>query len=318
MVILSQPSYADSLPVQTIRLKPEPFYIELSRTGRIDYRYITNLSFKTNGFVDQLFADAGQRVYLDDSIATMELTDLKAGQDTALARYNKTQQDLGRAKKLYRDKTVSKDFLEQAEIEAVQAQSDLEKVEYDINKAQITVPFDSIVVERLVQPGEQVSAGSPVFSVASIKESNLVVRLNLTQQEIDKIERLMKVSITLANQHQISGRIITIGAVADAETGLYEVEIAPELHGNQAFPGQWVKVTIGISRSQQVYQIPMLALAGIVNGNANFVVHDQGKYSIQAFPILHMDQQFIYVPAEGSRIKVVTRGWDRLVNQLSQ
>ncbi|GGA84580.1 hypothetical protein GCM10011369_28290 [Neiella marina] len=308
----------DNMPSQSQVIHSEPFHIEINRTGRIDFRYITNLSFKTPGFVDILYADSGQRIYAGDTIATIELTDLMATKSSITARHQKSQQDLQRARQLYREKTVSKDFLEQAETDAVQAQSEMEQIDYDINKATIIVPFDAVVVSRLVQPGEQVSSGSPVFSVASTDAKNLVVRLNLTQNEISQVELQMPVVISTPEQQTFNGKIIAISAIADASTGLYEVEIAVDFDQRRALPGQWVQASIGVTRQQPSYRIPIVALAAVTNGEASFVIDSGNGYELRQFPIIHMDQQSIYIPATDNQIRVVTRGWDRLLNQLEQ
>ena len=318
-LVCQSPSLADSMPSLTQSIQAEQLHIEITRTGRIDFRYVTHLSFKTPGFVEQLFADVGQRIVMGDTLGTIELDDLKAAQASANASYEKAVQDVVRARKLFKEKkTVSKDFLEQAETALIRARSALNQADYDLSKARIETPFDAVVLERLVQPGEQVQAGIAVFSVAAVDAKNLIVRLNLTQQEISKIQLYSPASIVLADQKQVSGHIISMSATAEPNTGLYEVEIALDLAGHSAFPGQWVRTTLNITSPQQSYRIPMIALAGITNGKANFVILDQGAYQLHAFDMLYMDQQFIYVPAMSGTIQVVTRGWERLLTQLSQ
>lgn len=318
LLALVAPAQADNMPTQSQQFSAEPFHIQISRTGRVDFRYVTNLSFKTSGFVDVLYADAGQRVYAGDSVALIEMTDLLAAKASAQASKEKAQQDLVRAQKLYREKTVSKDYLEQAQTTAVQTESELNRVNYDLDKAQIVVPFDAVVVERLVQPGEQVASGSPVFSIASVDPKNLVIRLNLTQHEIAHVKRKMPAVITLPDLKTFNAHVISISAVADAQTGLYELELAVDLGNQKALPGQWVNVAIGVESAMQSFRIPMIALAGITNSKASFVVQTNSGHQLKQFDILHMDQQFIYVPAQGTSIDIVTRGWNRLLNQLEQ
>ncbi|MBW8191656.1 efflux RND transporter periplasmic adaptor subunit [Neiella marina] len=318
ILVINTPAFADNMPTQNQQFSAEPFHIEISRTGRIDFRYVTNLSFKTSGFVDVLYADAGQRVYAGDSVAIIEMTDLLAAKASALASNEKADQDLVRAEKLYREKTVSEDYLEQAQTTAVQTKSELNRIEYDLDKAQIVVPFDGVVVERLVQPGEQVSSGAPVFAIASVDPKNLIIRLNLTQHEIAHVQRKMPAVVTLPDLKTFNAHIIAISAVADAQTGLYELELAADLGAHKALPGQWVTVDIGVESSLKSFRIPMIALAGITNGQASFVIANGDQYQLKQFDILHMDQQFIYVPAQGTSINIVTRGWNRLLNQLEQ
>lgn len=312
-------AWADGRPSQAQTIEAEPFYIQISRTGRIDFRYITNLSFKTPGYIEKLYADTGQRVVASDTLGTLELTDLKAAQASAKATYEKAVQDVVRARKLYKQKkTVSKDFLEQSETNLIQARSAMNQADYNMERARIEAPFDAVILERLTQPGEQVQAGSPVFSVASLAPDNLVVRLNLTQQEISQVQPYDQTTITLANQTQVTGHVLSVSATAKQATGLYEVEIAINLEENQAFPGQWVQTRIMVSSDQLSYRIPIVALASMMNGKANFVVREQKDYKLRAFEVLHMDQQFIYVPASDGALQVVIRGWDRLLNQLSR
>lgn len=313
------PAWADGSAAQAQLIEAEPFHIQINRTGRIDFRYVTNLSFKTPGYIEKLYANSGQKVFAGDTLGTIELTDLKAAQASVKATYEKAVQDVVRARKLYQEKkTVSKDFLEQAETNLIQARSTMNQADYDMAKARIEAPFDAVIIDRLMQPGEQVQAGSPVFSVASLANDNLVVRLNLTQQEISQVQAYDQTTISLADQTMVTGHILSISATADKATGLYEVETAIDLEGQQAFPGQWVQTSITITSDQLCYRIPIIALASMMNGKANFMVSSNDAFKLKAFDVLHMDQQFIYVPASDGTLQVVIRGWDRLLNQLSQ
>lgn len=317
-LLISLPSWGDGRAAQVQTVQAEPFHIQISRTGRIDFRYITKLSFKTPGYIERLYADGGQKVFAGDTLGTLELTELKASQSSAKATYEKAVQDVVRARKLYKEKkTISKDFLEQAETNLIQARSAKDQANYNIERARIESPFDAVILERLMQPGEQVQSGTAVFSVASLASDNLVVRLNLTQQEISQVEAYDQAAITLANQHQVNGHVLSVSATADKTTGLYEVEIALDLGEQQAFPGQWVQTQIAVRGDALSYRIPIIALAGMMNGQANFVVRQGQKYNLRSFEVLHMDQQFIYVPASDGPLDVVLRGWDRLLHQLS-
>lgn len=311
-------SFADNLPIKVVAIEPKPLELKVDRIGKVDFRHKANLSFKTAGYIQKLLVDVGQTMRFNATIATLEANDLVANQKSAQASYRKATQDLDRARKLYRNRTVSKDFLEQAETAHIQAKAQLENTQYDINKSEIQAPFNAIVLDRLVQHGELVAAGAPVYLIASSNPSNLVVKLDLTQSEIELLKYAVDIQVTLSDNQKISGEIASIAAITNPQTGLYEIEISLDINQtNRPYAGQWLKTTLTTTNTEQlVYSIPLSALAGMKEENALIWVSNKGKVKQEKVKVLRLDHTQFLITANHEPLNVVVHGWGKLGQDL--
>ncbi|MCG7495508.1 efflux RND transporter periplasmic adaptor subunit [Vibrio sp. Of7-15] len=317
--LLSTPTaIADNLPIKVVSIEPTPLELKVNRIGKVDFRHKANLSFKTAGYIQKLLVDVGQTMRSNATIATLEANDLVANQKSAQASYRKATQDLERARKLYRNRTVSKDFLEQAETAQIQAKAQLENTQYDINKSEIQAPFHAIVLDRLVQPGELVAAGSPVYLIASSNPDNLVVKLDLTQSEIELLKYSVNIQVTLPDNQKVSGEIASIAAITNPQTGLYEIEILLDIDKtNRPYAGQWLQTTLTTTNTEQlVYSIPLSALAGMKDENAIIWVSKKGKVAQKKVKVLRLDHNQFLITANHEPLNVVVHGWGKLGQDL--
>ena len=315
LALFSFALFADNLPVQTQIIQPQKLKMLIERSGKIDFRHKTKFSFKTSGYINFITADVGQVVAKGQVIAELETADLLAAQGSAQATYQQAAQDADRASTLYKNKkTVSKYELELAETALAQAQSALVQAQYNLDKAQIVVPFKAVIVNRFMQPQELASAGSVVIEAASLQPENLILRLDLTQHEIQLAQTNKPVDVFFDDGQIISGKILTIPATASV-SGLYQIEVA--LPANSKIRvGQWLKARLQIFKPNLSYAIPLAALAKIDDGKAVLAVESNKSMQFQEFEILHFDAQFVYVAASDQPINLVVHGWDRLLNRV--
>jgi RND family efflux transporter MFP subunit len=119
------------------------------------------------GTLVQLGVDVGDYVKKGATVArvdTSELALVKKRNQQTVSHLNNQVQDLSR---LIQKGLATNNELSQVTLERDTAQAELKLVQHQINKSYIRAPFSCIVVKRLVQPHEWVSAGEPVVEIVN-------------------------------------------------------------------------------------------------------------------------------------------------------
>ena len=105
----------------------------------------------------------GQRVRKGQRLAEIEQTEINAQVEQARQAYEKAQRDVERGERLYGDKVISLEQLQDLRTQTAVAEAGLNSAEFNWNYAAIVAPRDGTVLRRLAEERELVAAGSPVI-----------------------------------------------------------------------------------------------------------------------------------------------------------
>lgn len=314
--ILPTTAFAQDYDLEEISVTPYNHVIH--RTGVLDFKRTTHLSFKSSGFLKLLLKDESDTFTEKQLIASLNTLELKALKNSAYARLLQAKSDVIRVSTLVERKVSSEQSLEVAKTNVATSRSDYKIAYYNLEQAEIIAPFTGVVLSRHTEVGELQTPGSKVLTVASLS-NNVVVRVALPGKEVSQVKVGQLVKVILQNSDVVIGTIKKIPVVADVDNHLFEIEVMlPVIEFvNGAIAGQIAEVLIDVSSNQMVYRIPIDALVGVdLEGNALLMIMSvtDNKISQQAFTILTLDNDYLYLPAAGSSgsLNVVTRGWQKL------
>jgi RND family efflux transporter MFP subunit len=140
---------------------------------------------------------------------------------------------------LYEAKNVSRQILEEAQSQAVIAESDWDRArendllaELELKQATeilslrtIKSPISGIVVERMISPGELVTEDQPILSLVSIDP--LYVEVIIPAEEFDLV-RLGSIATVIPSEPiggRYEGEVTIVDNVIDAASGTYGVRV---------------------------------------------------------------------------------------------
>ena len=162
-----------------------------------------------------------QQLYEEGFISLAELTDLEAQFIQAQTAYDEAQSTVARS-----DRALT-EGLEILRLTLEQAQTRLTRIRQALQAATIRAPFDGEIVEMLVQEGESVQGGVPVFRLASTDQQ--VARFNVP---LDVAGRVVKQGILYIKYGGLDyGAKVLSQSDVDPQTQL--VEITAQLYGSQ-------------------------------------------------------------------------------------
>ncbi|MBW6496869.1 MAG: efflux RND transporter periplasmic adaptor subunit [Bacteroidales bacterium] len=236
------------------------------------------------------------------SVSSSGLADNNMGLRLTEARnnYEKASADLKRAEELASEQIVSERELLHARNEYENARAVFENLNRNFSQAGQTVssPMAGIVKDLLVENGQYVEAGQPLFSV--MQNRRLLLRASVPQRFARDLIALETANISIPNHEQtftleqLGGRILSVGRAANSDNYLIPVLLEVNQTGD-LFPGGFAELFL-ITRSQQeAITIPREAL-----------MEEQGTYYVfvQLTPEMFAKREVAIGVTDGLRTEI--------------
>jgi RND family efflux transporter MFP subunit len=238
-------------------------------SGPIVVENQVDVAAQRGGMVVQILAEPGTRVSKGQLLAKLDDRQLLSDLEAARAKTASTEDDLNnwkaeaqvlesdyqRARKMWDAQLITQEQFEHARYKAEADQWDVKRVEQllinarasqrsmelELEKTQITAPFDGIVARRYVRDGQTVARDERLFWVTAT--GPLRVRFTLPSRFVRQVKVGQQIAVTVADGNpalQHMARVIQMSPVVDPASDTIEVlaEItgaAPELRpGMQA------------------------------------------------------------------------------------
>mgnify|MGYP001822079372 FL=1 len=250
--------------------------------GTVVSRNDARLSAEVPGRLTEVL-DVGTRVQKGDPVAVIEDTMLKLRNTELKAQVRRAESSLRfleneeqRFAQLAKSNLAAVTQLEQTRSDREVALGDLELArarleqnEDQLARTRILAPYDGVVVERLMMPGERVVEGGNVVRLVDPNNLEVIARAPLEfysfvrpGQELD-----LQAGNVLHN-----GTVRTVVAVGDLNSHQFELRV--DLEGSPFPVGQTLRVSLPVSDSREVLTVNRDALVLRSEGQSVFVVDE--------------------------------------------
>jgi RND family efflux transporter MFP subunit len=152
------------------------------------------------------------------------------------------------------------------------AQSRIQQNEYQLARTRIAAPFDGVVVERLMTPGERVSEGSEVLRMVDQDRLEVIARAPL--ENYPYVHEGLRLEVRAGNTIS-SGTVRRVVAVGDEHTHQFEMRL--DLEGAPFPVGQTLRVAVPVSEVREVLSVPRDALVLRPEGITVFILDANDK-----------------------------------------
>ena len=185
------------------------------------------LAFKVGGVIKHLAAAEGEPVRKGQKLAEIEQTEVNAQVEQARQACEKAKRDVARGERLYADKVISLEQLQDLRTQAAMAEAALNSARFNWNYAAIVAPRDGTVLRRLAEEREFVAAGTPVL-VFGAQDRGFVVRAGLADREIVQVRLgdAVHVRLDALPDATLDGKVTEIASAADPASGMFGIEVA--------------------------------------------------------------------------------------------
>ncbi len=290
-------------------------------TGQVAAHTLVAASFRTGGKIAERLAYSGDAVQKGQVLAILDKTILNntwisAKAQTAAARATLVQaeQHNARVQGLLRERAVSKENAEASVRQAKSARASLEAAEASeasaleqLGYAELTAEKDGIIVDRLAEAGEVVSAGQPVFRIALHEGRDAV--FDVPAMLLSALPAGQAVEVCLDRSRDICSRatVYEVSPEADAATRTHRTRAQIEKPEQMDLGAA---LTVRPLKDEEAIRIPFAALANVGGSPCVWVIDQK---TMQTAPrkvqISGYSQDMVTIAAgleEGERI--VTAG----------
>ena len=240
---------------------------------------------KVSGYVSRMNVDFGDRVKSGQLLATIEVPELQAQLDNAIATQQKAEADYTNADLIY-NRLVSvnlshPDLVAQQDLDTAEANdhaaaaaiaaahAEVEKYQTLVGYTNILAPFDGIVTWRYADPGALIQAGtsSDTQSLPLVRVSdNYVLRLDFPVS-VDYVKDiqvgdLVEVQVESSADKSFIGKItrFTDKVAEDTRTMMVEMEVPNQ--DLALIPGMYAAVVLKVEKRPDVLVVPIQAVVG--------------------------------------------------------
>lgn len=225
-------------------------------TGRITADQRSDVTADTQGKVINVMIERGQRVKLGQPVVQLDtrtaaLGAREAAANLAAARSQKqlADQECERTKSLLEKGAITKSEYDrqmaqctgaQEQVAAVQARTQM--MSKSVADGLVRAPFDGVISEKMVSPGEWVAPGKPLFTL--VDDEPLKVELSISELAIKLIKQGQRVELVSVSQPDkpIGATITRLGAEIGRTRSLI-VEATVD-KGSELVPGMFVEAHI--------------------------------------------------------------------------
>lgn len=293
--------------VEVMAVESRAIAHETVRTGTLAPRRSVRLFTQEEGRVESVAVREGDRVAKGDMLLTLDRRLLSAELDKAVARLRETEGNLNRAVELSKRKVTTQERLDKAEAELAIAKAEVALIRTRLGYANLKAPFDGVVTERLIEPGDVAERNSHVLSV--LDPSTLYTTVPVSELMLPRLGGgSAEVRIDALGDKVWRASIARVHPTVDPRTrqGTVEVDLNPVPEGAAA--GQLARVTLRTAESVRTV-MPFAALRHDTEGGYVFVIAD-GKAQVHRVRTgLRLGDAVEVLDGVGDGERVVVRGF---------
>jgi membrane fusion protein, multidrug efflux system len=267
-------------PVRVATATSGPAAPSIRTNGLLANKDEIRLSFKVGGVIRKLAVSEGEHVHKGQRLAEIEQTEVNAQVEQARQAHEKAKRDALRGERLYEDKVISLEQLQDLRTQAAMAEAGLNSAEFNWNYAAIVAPHDGTVLRRLAEERELVAAGAPVF-VLGAQDKGFIVRTGLADRQIMQVRLgdVAQVHLDALPDATLSGKITEVAGSADSASGMFRIEVTLDPTNLPLKSGLVAKLTVvpsSASAGSRVY-VPIGAIVEGDGRTARLFVLDKDK-----------------------------------------
>jgi RND family efflux transporter MFP subunit len=234
------------ISVRTVTVVSKKISDPIVSSGFISSTREARLSFKTGGVIERIYVEEGQSVQKGQLLATLNLTEISSLVEQAKQGVEKAQRDYDRTKNLYADTVATLEQLQNAGTGLSIAKEQLSSALFNKSYSEIRAASDGKITRKLMNEGEIVSPGLPVFAMNAVGVNDWVVKVGVSDKDWArlKIGNTATVKIDAYQEQTFTATVSLLSQAPDPTSGLYQVELKLQNTGKEIATGLFAKVEI--------------------------------------------------------------------------
>jgi membrane fusion protein (multidrug efflux system) len=226
-----------AIPVSVMVIEPVSLRDVIFLPGETEASEDVTVAANTAGRVDWIGPREGQHVNKGDLLAKIDVSALKASLDHAQAAYTLADDLYQRRRRLYDNKIIAAEELEQSETQRTLALADLKQIKVRYNHGFPKSPITGIMNHLYVEVGEYADIGKPLAEIVNIDKIKINVRVPELDVRFVKIGQPTPLKIDAFPDRALIGTIDFVSFKADPATKTFLVRSIIDNPGHDIRPG---------------------------------------------------------------------------------
>ena len=235
---------APATPVAVMIVEPVSMRDVIFLPGETEAFEDVKVAANTAGRVDWIGPREGQKVNKGDLLVKIDVSALKASLDRAEAAYKLADDLYQRRLRLYDNKIIAREELDQSETQRTLALTDLEQIKVRYNHGFPKSPITGIINYLYIDEGEYADMGKPIVDIVNIDKIKINVRVPELDVRFVKKGQPTPVKIDAFPERTLIGTVDFVSFKADSATKTFLVrsiidnpdhDIRPGMIGRVAF-----------------------------------------------------------------------------------
>jgi cobalt-zinc-cadmium efflux system membrane fusion protein len=278
--------------IQLAEAKPQNISRGLPFPGevRFDEDRTAHVVPRVPGVVEAVAVNLGQTVkkgQLLAVIASQQISDQRSEQAAAQRRLALARTTYEREKKLWQDKiSAEQDFLQarqalqEAEIAVSNARQKISVLSGSVvatggNRYELRAPFDGVVVEKHLTPGEVVDEATAAFTLSDL--SRVWVTFGVSPKDLNKVQVGKAVTVSAPELNaEVTGSVAYVGSLLGEQTRTATVRVTLENPQGSWRPGLFVTALVATDSREARVAVPETAIQTVEDKPTVFVRTDDG------------------------------------------
>jgi RND family efflux transporter MFP subunit len=265
----------EGVPVRVETTVPRTLARTLQFSGTIEGQEQSVITSRLMETVREIPVRVGQRVASGQIVARLDNGNPQAMYRQAKSTLDNAKMDYERMQALFNDGAVSRQALDQAKLGYDVAQSNFTAAG---DLVDLRTPVGGDVVRVHVKPGEVVSPGMPVVTVAASKEVRVKFSVSAEDRPLIAPRQTARIQLAQSDTSWIPAVVDKVEDAADPQTRLFEVTVKSDSSTGLLRPGVLTTVQVVIEERPGVLSVSNEALLTRRNGEAEvFVAGADGR-----------------------------------------
>ena len=256
------------IPVEIVKVAKTVPADTRNYVGTVEEVVSSSISFQVMGNVERVLVGEGQKVREGQLLAVLDKATLENAYNASAASLRQAEDAYARMRTLHENKSLPDMKWVEVESKLEQARS-MERISRkNLEDRNLYAPFGGVIGKRMVEAGENVQPGQPVFSLLRIETVN--VKIAVPENEVATLgDQAAMIKVAALGGQCFEGKVTEKGIVANPISHTYEAKIRLENPSGALLPGMVCDVRLSGEES-----VPAIALPN----NAVLIANDGGRF----------------------------------------
>lgn len=228
--------------------------------GTLEARNEINVSSEINGNVQEILFDEGASVKAGQTLLRIDDRKIAARKAEAKSRLDLAKATFKRSESLFQSETISEQEFDNAKAEHDVAEATYDLLKEELKDTVINAPFEGIVGERLISPGQNITSGQALTRLVQMNPLEAVFRV--PEIHLSKVAKGQTVRLNAAAfpGREIKGVVYFIDPFVEKSARTVMVKASVENNDATLKPGVFGSIELELSVNDNAVVIPEAAV----------------------------------------------------------